>query len=54
MGKDGIFGDLGETISRTAKVIGEKADDLLELQKLSGRAAGERRQVQRKMEAWEI
>lgn len=51
MGKDGIFGDLGETISRTAKVIGEKADDLLELQKLSGRAAGERRQVQRKMEA---
>ena len=39
MGKDRIFEELGETLGRTAKMIGEKADDLVELQKFYSRSA---------------
>ena len=50
MGKDRIFEELGETLGRTAKMIGEKADDLVELQKFYSRSAGEKRQIKKSLE----
>lgn len=50
MGTDKMFEELGETISRTAKAIGEKADEWMELQKMGSRASGERRQIAKEME----
>lgn len=50
MGTDRIFEELGETITKTAKVIGEKADDFLEIQKVNGRVSSEKRQIERNLE----
>ena len=37
MGTDRIFEELGDTISRTAKAISEKADGFLEIQKMNSK-----------------
>lgn len=46
MGRD-IWYNLGETISKTAKDIGEKADIFIEAQKLQSRAGSEKRMVEK-------
>ncbi len=46
MGND-FFGDLGETLSKTAKGIGEKADIFFETQKLMNKSAAERRLMEK-------
>lgn len=46
MGND-FFGDLGETLSKTAKGIGEKADVFFETQKLMNKSAAERRLMEK-------
>ena len=50
MGKDRIFEDLGETISKTAKVISEKADDFLEIQKVNSKISAQKREIDRALE----
>lgn len=50
MGND-FFDDLGETITRTAREIGERADAFLETQKLRNKISAEQRMVnKRKMD----
>lgn len=48
MGRE-FFEGLGETISRTAREIGGKAENLYETQKMKNRIAGEERQSQKIM-----
>lgn len=50
MGTDRIFEELGETISKTAKAISEKADDFLEIQKVNGKVNAQRRQIEKALE----
>ena len=48
MGKD-FFDGLGTAISRTARELGGKAENLYESQKMKNRIAGEERQIQKIM-----
>lgn len=48
MGTD-FFDDLGETLSRTAREFGERAESLYETQKLRGKISSEERAVSRLM-----
>lgn len=48
MGTD-FFDDLGETLSRTARELGERAESLYETQKLRGKISSEERAVSRLM-----
>ncbi|MDO4337988.1 MAG: zinc ribbon domain-containing protein [Eubacteriales bacterium] len=45
-----FFDELGETITKTAKGLGERAELLYETQKLRGRISGEERMVHKTME----
>ncbi|MGI6069939.1 MAG: zinc ribbon domain-containing protein [Blautia sp.] len=48
MGND-FLGELGETITKTAKEIGEKADVFFESQKLQNKAASEKRMIEKNL-----
>lgn len=48
MGND-FLGELGETITKTAKEIGEKADVFFESQKLQNKAAAEKRMIEKNL-----
>ena len=50
MGTDRIFEELGDTISRTAKAISEKADGFLEIQKMNSKVNAQKRQIGKSLE----